>query len=65
MNFEIALSELAKIWSDASNIQFDTERVRSLFDSYFPMALKIKNYEKMPIVFLKASKFLSEESNLA
>jgi hypothetical protein len=62
LNFEIVLSELAKIWSDASNTQFDSERVRNLFNSYFPMALKIKNYETMPVIFEKAHKFLSERN---
>jgi hypothetical protein len=65
LNFEIMLSELAKIWSDASNAQFDPERVRNLFNSYFPIALKIKNHERMPVVFEKARKFLADKNNLA
>jgi hypothetical protein len=64
LNFETVLSELAKIWSDSSNAQFDPERVRNLFNSYFPIALKIKAYETMPAIFEKARKFLSER-NLA
>jgi hypothetical protein len=60
----MALSELAKIWSMGSNRKFDPERVRNLFDSYFPIALKIKNFEKMPVIFEKASKFLTDESSL-
>ena len=65
LNFEMALSELAKIWSDTSNKQFDPNNVRNLFDSLFPITLRIKNYEKMPVVFEKARRSLADEINLA
>ncbi len=65
LNFEAVLFELAKIWSDSRNEQFDPERVRNLFNSYFPIALKIKGHEKMPTVFEKARELLANESNLA
>ena len=60
LDFETLLSELAIMWSDAAQTQFDRERVRSLISGYFPIASKIKHdEEQMRSIFEVARNFVA------
>jgi hypothetical protein len=64
LDFEKLVSELVAKWSDASTTQMDQERIRSLINRYFPIAIKIKLNDRMSAVFDSARKFLADEIGL-
>jgi hypothetical protein len=62
LDFETLLSELSKMWSDATKSQFEPERVRTLISGYFPVASEIKREEEsMPSIFESARNFVANE----
>jgi len=54
LDFESFLSELATIWSDGHDAQWNVERIRRLLEDHFSDASKIKNRDQMVAVFAKA-----------
>jgi hypothetical protein len=60
LDFEAALVELVVIWSGACKMQLDLEHTRSLIDSYFPVALGIKQHEQMAAIFETARRHVSQ-----
>jgi hypothetical protein len=64
LNFETLLSELAKMWSDATKSNFDAERTRNLISGYYPIASEIKREEEsMRFIFETARNFVATPSS--
>jgi hypothetical protein len=61
LDFERLILELVTKWSKASTLQIDQERVRSLINRYFPIAIMIRLSDRMSVVFDTARKFLADE----
>jgi hypothetical protein len=60
LDFEAVLSELVEVWSAFRETQLDREHIRSLVNSYYPVASAIKGHDQMVVVFETARKHVSE-----
>jgi hypothetical protein len=61
LDFDVLIADLVGLWTSARKKPIDTERVRLLIGSYFPVASKIKRHDRMEKVFDAARKHLETE----
>jgi hypothetical protein len=60
LDFEKIVLELVVIWSKSGNSEMNQESARSLISRYFPIATKITGNDRMPAIFERARRFLTD-----